>query len=599
MSYSVDLWNSFDLIGNSLLSNIKGLKNLIDIFNALYISLESFSSSLKDLYNNYDYEISSHKSLYEGILYFKEDFINCYNYIFDFMLGIKNEIITPLETTREELLNKYLKYKEALSNIEEDYEEYISNLNNSKTDFYNAVKDVEDFKINIENEKYNYNEASNKYKKEEDEKINQLLKIAKENQKKYVININKINSVQNDYIEKKKNYLNTMQYMEEYISDNIKDSLRKFVLYKMALIRNLQYDSENISKKFDDININKDINDFISQNSTNDLVPFKYEFVPYSSNFSKKYRYVLNTKIVKDVCDFITTIFNNDTQMQNYQMINKNVMDAKKLAEYIFRINNINYNGKEQIYNKKIDEFFSERKKRKNLLQEINNLRIKANIFINEFNFNNIANSLKECINYIQNEEKKENNIKENGDWRYVHFDFESMNLILIIATNLYKINEIGNKPRIFLQEKLVDIELFSEFDFWKNLIRYFIINEMHTQKNFNLFESKGNKNLQMQNTIKNVLNKYIYTMKSFEVKSKIINDIINFFRNYYDLNPKLVENFLIKEDKIKIKGDAVDENNYFLLENVKEGDNNFVINIPNISFKHESSINSIQNKFN
>ena len=597
MSYSVDLWNSFDLIGNSLLSNIKGLKNLTDIFNALYISCESFSSSLKDLYNNYDYEISTHKSLYEVILFFKEDFINCYNYIFDFMLGIKNEILTPLEKTREELLNKYLKYKEALSNIEEDYEEYISNLNTSKTEFYNAVKDVEDFKINMENEKYNYNETSNKYKKEEDEKINQLLKIAKENQKKYIMNINKINSVQNDYIEKKKNYLNTMQYMEEYISESIKDSLRKFVLYKMALIRNFQYDSENISKKFDEININKDINDFISQNSTNDLVPFKYEFVPYSSNFTKKYRYVLNTKIVKDVCDFISTIFNNDTQMQNIQMYNKNVMDAKKIAEYIFRINNINYNGKEQIYNKKIEEYFSERKKRKNLLQEMNNLRIKANIFINEFNFNNIANSLKDCINSIQNEEKKEKSLKESINWNYINFDFESMNLILIIATNLYKINEIGNKPRIFLQERLVDIEIFSSFDFWKNLIRYFIINEMHTQKNFNLFESKGNKNIQKQNTIKNVLNKYIYTMKSFEVKSKTINDIIYFFQNYYDLNPKLVENFLIKEDKIKIKGDADDENNYFLLENVKEGDNNLVINIPNISFKHESSINSLQNK--
>ena len=597
MSYSVDLWNSFDLIGNSLLSNIKGLKNLTDIFNALYISCESFSSSLKDLYNNYDYEISTHKSLYEVILFFKEDFINCYNYIFDFMLGIKNEILTPLEKTREELLNKYLKYKEALSNIEEDYEEYISNLNTSKNEFYNAVKDVEDFKINMENEKYNYNETSNKYKKEEDEKINQLLKIAKENQKKYVMNINKINSVQNDYIEKKKNYLNTMQYMEEYISESIKDSLRKFVLYKMALIRNFQYDSENISKKFDEININKDINDFISQNSTNDLVPFKYEFVPYSSNFTKKYRYVLNTKIVKDVCDFISTIFNNDTQMQNIQMYNKNVTDAKKIAEYIFRINNINYNGKEQIYNKKIEEYFSERKKRKNLLQEMNNLRIKANIFINEFNFNNIANSLKDCINSIQNEEKKEKSLKESINWNYINFDFESMNLILIIATNLYKINEIGNKPRIFLQERLVDIEIFSSFDFWKNLIRYFIINEMHTQKNFNLFESKGNKNIQKQNTIKNVLNKYIYTMKSFEVKSKTINDIIYFFQNYYDLNPKLVENFLIKEDKIKIKGDADDENNYFLLENVKEGDNNLVINIPNISFKHESSINSLQNK--
>ena len=204
MSYSVDLWNSFDSIGNSLLSNINGMKNLTDIFNGLYLSLESFSSNLKDLYNNYDYEISSQKTLYEGILYFKEDFINCYNYIFDFMSGIKKEIITPLEKTREELLNKYLKYKEALSNLEEAYEEYINNLNFSKTEFYNSVKAVEDLKLILENDKYNYNESSNKYKKESDEKINELLKMAKENQKKYVLSINKINSVQNDYIEKKK-----------------------------------------------------------------------------------------------------------------------------------------------------------------------------------------------------------------------------------------------------------------------------------------------------------------------------------------------------------------------------------------------------------
>ena len=595
MSYSVDLWNSFDTIGNSLLYNIKGLKNLTDIFNALYISLESFSSSLKDLYNNYDYEISSHKSVYEGILYFKEDFINCYNYIFDFMLGIKNEIINPLENTRENLLNLYLQYKEGLSNIEEEYEEYINNLNNSKNEFYNAVKDVEDFKINLENEKYNYNESSHKYKKEEDEKINVLLKVAKENQKKYLLNIDKINKAQNEYIEQKKNYLNNMQYMEEHIGEFIKDSLRKFILYKMALVRNFQYDSDNVSKKFDEININKDIKDFIENNATNDLIPFKYEFIPYSSNYGKKYKAVLNTKIVKDVSDFITTIFNNDTQMQNIQIKNKNSIDSKKLAEYIFRINNINYNNKEQIYQKKIEEFFCDKKRRKNLLQEMNNLRMKGNIFINEFNFNNIANAIKTCINNIETEK---NQNKKIGDWGVSQFDYESMNLVLIISTNLYKINEFGNKPRIFLQEKLSDILLFSEFDFWKNIIRYFIINEMHSQKNFNLFESKEKKKLVNKNLIKNVLNKYIFTMKSFEVKNKVINDVIYFFQNYYELENKLVENLFIKEEKIKNKGNIEDNNdNYFLLENVKEGDNNFVINIPNISFKHESSINSIQNK--
>ena len=592
MSYSVDLWNSFDSIGNSLLSNINGMKNLTDIFNGLYLSLESFSSSLKDLYN-YDYEISSQKSLYEGILYFKEDFINCYNYIFDFMSCIKKEIITPLEITRENLLNRYLKYKEALSNIEEDYEEYINNLNFSKTEFYNSVKDVEDFKLILENDKYNYNESSNKYKKGSDEKINELLKIAKENQKKYILSINKINNVQNDYIEKKKNYLNNMQYMEEHIGESIKDSLRKFLLYKMALTRNFQYDSENVSKKFDEININKDIKEFIYQNSTNDLIPFKYEFIPYSSNFAKNYKYILNTNIVKDVCDFINTIFNNDTQIHSLEIVNKNKINAKKIAEYIFRINNINYKDKENIYNKKTEEIFSERKKRKNLLQEMNNLRIKGNIFINEFNFNNIANALKDCITFIEKEEKGE---KNNTNFNFIQLDFESMNLIFIIATNLYKINELGNKPRIFLQEKLVDIKLFSDFEFWKNIIRYFIINEMHTQKNLNLFESKEKQKIKMQNTIKNVLNKYIYNMKSFEVKSKIINDIVHFFQVYYDLDTKLIENFFIKDEKILNKNDD-SENNFFLLENVKEGDNNLVINIPNISFKHESSLNSIQNK--
>ena len=176
-------------------------------------------------------------------------------------------------------------------------------------------------------------------------------------------------------------------------------------------------------------------------------------------------------------------------------------------------------------------------------------------------------------------------------------FDYESMNLVLIISTNLYKINEFGNKPRIFLQEKLSDILLFSEFDFWKNIIRYFIINEMHSQKNFNLFESKEKKKLVNKNLIKNVLNKYIYTMKSFEVKNKVINDVIYFFQNYYELDDKLVENLFIKEEKIKNKGNIEDNDNYFLLKNVKDGYNNFVINIPNISFKHDSSINSVQNK--
>ena len=596
MSYSVDLWNSFDSIGNLLLSNLKGVKNLCDIFNSLYISLESFSSSLKDIYNDYTFEISLHKTLNESILFFREDFLNCYNYIVDLMIGMKKEIMNPLENLRIKILNKYLKYKEGLNSLEEEYEEYINNLNESKNEFYKGVMNLENFKINFENDKknYNYNGVINEYKKDEEEKINELLKIAKENQKKYVININKINQIQKDYIEQKKNFLNNIQYMEEQLGFNIKDSLRKFILYKISFLRNMQYDTDNISKKFDEIDINKDIKDFIVQNSTNDLIPFKYEFIPYNINKKKYKNKNISDKIIKDVCDFINTIFNNDTAIINYiiplNKNNKNAISVKEIAEYIFRINNNKYSDKDNYFKKKIEESFTDKKKRKNLLKEMNNLRIKGSIFINQFNFNNIALSLKECIKFILEEYKKDEDM-----------DYESINLIFIISTNLYKINEMGNQPRIFLQEKMTDIELFSQFDFWKNIIRYFIVNEMHLQKNFNLFESNVNKNIENQKLIKNQINKYIYHMKSFQVKNKIINDVILFFKEYYNLDNKMIEGMLIKESKNKNKdNNEVSDNNsnFFLLENGKEegepGDNNFVINIPNVSYNHESSINKI-----
>ena len=592
MSYSVELWNSFDKIGNLFLSNLAGAKNLMDIFNILYTSLNSFSDNLKNLYNNYEYEITSHKTLYEAVLYFKEDFLNINNYLIDLTIGIKNEIIKPLNNLQSIFLNKYLIYKDGINKLEEEYEDNRKELENSKNNFYKTVKDVEDYKIIFENEKLNINDLTVEYKKEKEEKIIELLKIAKESQKEYLININKINKFQKEYIDKKKNYLNNMQYMEEQLGECVKDSLRKSILYLMAFIRNIQYDLENTSKKYDEIDINKDIKNFINKNSTNDILPFKYEFFPYTSNLGKRYKNIPNN-IIQDIRNFVSTIFNNDTEIQNISLLSNNKnLDIKEVAEFIFRINNNNYkdNNKEIIYKKTINNILLNKQTRKLLLKEINNIRIKGNIFVNDFNFNNIGEFLKLCINIIIKENKKDL-VYENDDY---DIDFESMNLIFTIATNLYKINEYGNKPRIFLQENLCGTPIFNEFNFWKNIIRYFIINEMHTQKNYNLYENNDIKEKKNEKLIKNKINSFIYHMKAFEVKDKIINDIIIFFQNYYGLDSKVLEPLLIKDQKNNIKGY---DDNYFQLDGDKDGDNNLVINIPNITFNHQSSINSIHNK--
>ena len=139
------------------------------------------------------------------------------------------------------------------------------------------------------------------------------------------------------------------------------------------------------------------------------------------------------------------------------------------------------------IFKKNTSSILLNRKARILLLQELNKIRIKGNIFINDFNFYNIGECLKSCLNIIMKENSNEF-VDENAE---NDLDYESINMIFIIATNLYKMNEYGNKPRLFLQESLVDTPIFGDFNFWKKIIRYFIINEMHTQKNYNIYETK------------------------------------------------------------------------------------------------------------
>ena len=81
------------------------------------------------------------------------------------------------------------------------------------------------------------------------------LKEAKDAERLYMANINSANNLMEIYIETMKKILNEFQKLEEKLIENSKDSLRKYVIYQVALVRNLQYD---IEKKANVIYINLD-----------------------------------------------------------------------------------------------------------------------------------------------------------------------------------------------------------------------------------------------------------------------------------------------------------------------------------------------------
>ena len=153
------------------------------------------------------------------------------------------------------------------------------------------------------------------------------------------------------------------------------------------------------------------------------------------------------------------------------------------------------------------------------------------------------------------------NLLKESLSHSYKEKDFISIKLIMVIATNLFKINKVAHKPRIFLHSYLLDNQLWKNFNFWENMIKYDIVEEMHNQKKYNLYleEDEVLKNVRIKNIVKKQLNINLYNMITFETSPSLMNKIINHFSNFYKLNKNAIESLNViinnyKSIRIEIK---------------------------------------------
>ena len=526
MSYSVDLWSSYNKVKRRIESDFKGLKDFIKLISEYHVILLTYATNLKRIY---DMECSSqNESLQTGINSFKSDLLNQMRSLNEFISSIKDDIIIPLNLLRENILSKILKNLEETAKMERSYHSCVLGIESVKNNFYSSLKEIENYKIKYEITKRQNMEENNfqdyNVIESNEIKITTALKNAKEKEKIYINYIKDTNIMQEEYIEIKKKNLNEFQSIEEELGLNIKDSLRKYVIFKISYLRNLQYDLDKKSKIIENINIRKDILDYIFNNSTNALPPEKYNYSFYNSDLGKNY---INNKLNKDkdIIKEVKAYLNNSFNLKNVKEImeskNDNLINIENIANKAFSEKYFTYEEKRRII------YYSDLKRsRRYLLNHLNKIRIKNKLNISEITFNNIGEILKQNIIGIE----KENNI-----------DFESYKLIIILSTSLYKNHfseENKYKPRIFLQNYIKECPIWKQFNFWEKIIQYEIVEEMSKQKKLNLLnlskENKENKLKRIQLIAKSYLNTYLYHMFSFHVDLNIINDIISFFSNYY-----------------------------------------------------------------
>ena len=556
MNYSVELWSNYNKAQKTLHFHLQGLKNLISLYSEHYNCQNNYALLLKKTYLSKN-QITVFESLFKGFNSFKSDMSNQYKYLNEFLLGLKDEIINPLSLLYQTTLKKLNYNIYEMSSIEKSYRSSVERLEDTKNNFHYYAKSAEESKIMAELYKERNNNNYNELIKEEETKMLDYLKRSKDNEKMYVETIDRTNELQEEYIEIKKRNLNELQEMEEEIAENIKDSFRKFIVFQVAYLRNMEYDIKNKSLIFENINIKRDINKFINNNKTQITQLYKYEYVPYISEFENKIvkdknmPNIYSEKVKMSVKLFMSNVFSkakpNEINPNSIYYKNKFILtEIKEIVNKIFNNEKLLKEEKE-----KINKLILLKKTRRKLLQEINNYCINNinSSLLNEISFENISNLLNESLKVLQIEK-----------------DYESEKLILNFATSFYQISGKSKKKKEFIQNELTNNKLFSKYEFWKELIKYNIIEEMYNQKKYNLFSNKKEDEEKNKQRIKEIviskINLHTNYMIDFNCKFSFMKQIFQEFKEYYELSDEELKKIEDKINKYNDKDSELNINN-------------------------------------
>lgn len=310
MSFSVELWEGYDLVYNTFLSHRRGLKDFIYMLSEKHDHEFEYAKAMKKVYDM-NYAVTKMHTLQSAVLAFKNDLLNHFNYTIEFVNSLREEVIDPLKTIMNEQNFTGKKLNLEMRKTEKDFRDCVDKLEKARIKFHTLAKNAEDIKLQLELNKTNQTISSDTKAKLEI-KSQMCLKDAKEAERQYISIMNMANNMRESYIETMKRILNEFQSLEEKLIDNVKDGLRKYVIYQVALVRNLQYDIEKKASVMEGVNAKADIRYFIEKNATNCLPPYKFEFIPYISELDSKTKNEqcnYPKEVVNNVKNFISNVF--------------------------------------------------------------------------------------------------------------------------------------------------------------------------------------------------------------------------------------------------------------------------------------------------
>lgn len=279
------------------------------MYSEKYDYESELAKGIKRIYD-YNYSITNEGTLAVGLNVFKQDLLKQHNFTMEFANNLKEGIIEPLRNFLESQVTIGRKSHIEIKELEREFKYVCHNLEKSKLRFHSYAKVAEETKLQSEVAKSNTN-LSNDQKNKFLNKAQLSLKEAKEAERVYIDNVSTSNNFRDKFIEGSKKIMDEFQSMEEKYIDFTRDTMRKYFEFQFILIKNLSGEYEKKIKSIETINTLADIKEFIEKNSTNSLPPYKFEFIPYTSDVQTKNfeQTPYPIEIINNVKNFIAKTF--------------------------------------------------------------------------------------------------------------------------------------------------------------------------------------------------------------------------------------------------------------------------------------------------
>ena len=508
--YSNSFWENSDVLFNHSRNRMKEYEQFSDKIVNISKIINNFSDSLLNA------SIPEENPEKDDYISTRTNAISCYLKFINKLALLLKSLYKNYEGVASVMKDKMDAYKSRdqfeiiCNNNFDNYKTQLNKVNKCKQAYKESAESLVESFLN-----FKYKDA--KYENE----INSKKELMYKKENEYKAEVKKCEDIRNDYINIQRQILDDEETFDFSASDALKDNLIKLMNFHKDFISSCK-ESKELMEAIANIDGHKDIQEFSAKNSDIISYPPGTTFSVYNQNLEL----YLNFEVIKNILKTKNEIEQRDFKRELSvevtkflgDILTKNSEKKQKVERFAEIANNIlNKKSNEEECNFVIKEFenCSNNSIEPNRKLSGDKKDITIGGWDNEFDaihaFLNIFNKLrqfnkkmeKENFDYFvkinekiielidsDDKEKHKNKYREEKE-----IDYNLCDLLLILSSTFYMTEQKeGKEEKIYVYQKIKHCKLFQKYEFWVNIVKSQLSEQIIAEKMSEEIEDKKDK---------------------------------------------------------------------------------------------------------